>query len=245
MKRKAGSYGGPAKRRRTNPRRGRKSRRRYVSRRRPKGIVTKIMREPVPDKMYTRLIYCDTFNLVMTSAGSTGRVSQAFTTSLYDPDYTNFGHQPLWMDQLANMYKKYRVHGIKYILTFQNTNTNQLAQITLQHSTAPPETPISGAGAVNINTIRERRGTRTFPLGSANDRPTTRKGYLRTNQPFGLTKKEFMSDEDFDAGMPNDPAKKAFLNIYATTENSACTINMQVKLVYYVEFQERVLVTGS
>lgn len=239
MKRKAGSWSSnQVKKQRTMRRRMRRSKKRPT--RRGRSVVyTKIMRQPVPDKMYTTLKYVDNITLAPTSAGNAGAQSYAFGTSLYDPDQTSFGHQPLWLDQLMPMYTTYRVHGIKYRFTFVNTNTTQMFNVVLQHSAKSPENPIY------MNTIRERRGARAFTVGPYGSRPTTRSGFLRTGTPWGLTKREMIADEDFEGGMGANPTKISYINIYGSTEHSSAIVNVSVQLTYYVELTGRKQVVGS
>jgi len=69
-----------------------------------------------PDRLSTKLIYCDTVALTNTSGGvgyNTFRLN-----SCYDPDLTNVGHQPQWWDQLTTVYNNYRVKGAKITVTF-------------------------------------------------------------------------------------------------------------------------------
>jgi len=242
MKRKASSYGGVAKRRRTMRRRMRRGppRRGRRGRRQNKVVYAKVLRQPVPDKMYTQLNYCETLALNMVGQGSAGRDYQSFRTSIYDPNSAGVGHQPLWRDQMALLYKTYKVHGFRYVLTFMNTNTSQLAMITLQHASTGPEGP-----AIDIDTIRERRGVRTFSLGSSGDRPKVVKGFLRTGTPWGLTKRETDYDDYFEADMGANPVKQSYLNIYGTTQNTSAIVNMHVKLTFYVELMNRVQISGS
>lgn len=218
-----------AKRRRVFRRR--KSRK---TRGRRRGRRMQISYAPVPDRTFTKMKYVDFVNLNPSAAGTLGMVSYSFRTSIFDPDYTGLGHQPLWHDTYLAMYGSYRVYGIKYSIAFANTNTSQLCTCAIQHSTDPPE-----SSAVGFTTILERRGTRVVTVGSNNDRPTIVSGYMATHKPYGMTKKEFIYDEDFDSVNGANPNKASFLNIYATTLNTSAVINTRISLTYYVEFQRR------
>jgi len=69
-----------------------------------------------PDRLQTKLRYCDVVTLTPTTGG---RSSWAFRmNSLFDPDFTSTGHQPMWFDQLAAVYKAYRVTGAVLKATF-------------------------------------------------------------------------------------------------------------------------------
>lgn len=241
VKRRSSSYRAASKRRKLTRAIGsRRNRRRFYKRSGKAPVYTKILRQPVPDRIFSQFTYCDNYNFTIPAAGSAGLTSQAWWTSMYDPDYSGLGHQPLWYDQVAPMWSRYRVYGIKYILEAMNTNTNQLATCVIQHSNDIPESAAAG-----FNTIRERRNSRTYTLTSANGRPIRIKGYMSTYKPWGMTKTDYIGDEGFEAVVGATPTKCAYLNSYWVTQNTSCAINLQVRLVYYVELFQRKNVGGS
>jgi hypothetical protein len=73
-----------------------------------------------PDRIYTKLRYCDSGSQSCTS-GATGL--QIFRwNSVFDPDFTNAGHQPLYRDTYAAIYDQYAVVKAHAIITLINTN---------------------------------------------------------------------------------------------------------------------------
>lgn len=82
------------------------------------GRVTGLSRQDFgfPDRMKTKLHYCDVVQLTA-SAGTPG-IYQFRMGSLFDPDYTGIGHQPQWFDQLSAVYDYYKVLGSKITATF-------------------------------------------------------------------------------------------------------------------------------
>lgn len=230
-KRKATTLVVRSTKRTRRPRRLRRSKRRYASR-----PYIKLMRQPVPDQILTKLNYSE--NITMTLQGAAlGVLSPAyyrFQTSLYDPDSTGTGHQPLWHDQLAAMYSKYRVHGIKYRFVIKNTSeSNMIISGCVRH------TSLSSVDG-DYRVLRERRGTQKFHLGSFISMPTVVRGYMAANKPWGLSKKEFMADEDFDANIGANPTKLTYLDIYAwTMSTSNVTLNVIADLTFYCSFDKR------
>lgn len=130
--------------------------------------------------------------------------------------------------------------GIRYKFTVQNTNTSQLCNFMVQHSDGPPEAP-----AIGVATVMERRDVRSYNVGANTSRPTICKGYMATGKPWGLSKQDFMADEDFEANFGTNPVKTSFINMYATTMHTSCILNVKVEMMYYVECLRRVKVTGS
>lgn len=108
------------------PRRYRKNRRYRRRRRRPPpvGTVVSLSRQPFPQSFMTRHRYCTQFSLNVPVTGNA--VSHVFSAnSLYDPDVTGVGHQPLGFDNLAAIYNHYLVKGAK--ITIRGISANDSA----------------------------------------------------------------------------------------------------------------------
>nr|QTE03541.1 MAG: putative capsid protein [Phoenicopterus roseus CRESS-DNA-virus sp.] len=228
-RRRGGSYGSSKKRRSM----GRRMKRRRSRSSRP---YSKIMRQPVPDKMFTKLKYTEAI-----SFGSlTGLTLSHYTfrNSIFDPDVTAVGHQPLWRDQLFLLYTRYRVHGIKYRFTIWNQNQPAGLIGAVKHSD-------DGITETSWTTLRERRSVRSFVVSGPGAKQSVVKGYMACGKPHGLTKKEFMFDEDFEADMNSNPVKQTYLQLYLTTQGPTAVANVVVDMLYYVELTGRSSVSGS
>jgi len=68
-----------------------------------------------PDKFVTRLKYCESINL--TAAASMTNTTFRLN-SIFDPNLSGVGHLPVYYDQLASLYGRYRVLGSKITVTF-------------------------------------------------------------------------------------------------------------------------------
>ena len=84
-----------------------------------------------PQRIITKLRYSDAFN--QSTAG--GAISdQVFRmNSVFDPDFTNLGHQPMWHDNYTSIYTYYRVHGSKLTVEFVPTPTTDNGTIGPYH----------------------------------------------------------------------------------------------------------------
>jgi len=69
-----------------------------------------------PSVMRTSLRYCDNFSLSSASGGVGSNIFRM--NSLFDPDYTRTGHQPLYYDQFTPVYGRYRVLYSKLNVSF-------------------------------------------------------------------------------------------------------------------------------
>lgn len=196
---------------------------------------TRVSKFPVAERYFTRLSYVETFNFNITVASTP--YQYLFRTGLFDPDVTVTGHQPYYRDQLATLYNKYRVFGIKYDIELKNTNTSALTWAYVKHSdNMTPET--------NFQTMVERKEGNLKSLDSSSGRTNRIRGYLSTPKCFGITKKEFYADEDFIGAIGADPTKQAYLHCYAVC-SSTCLISCLIRLEFYAEFFDRIDVTGS
>lgn len=213
-------------------------RRRYRKRRivRRNGPYTRFSRMPVAERYFCKMNYSDSITISCTAPAVL--FGYQFQTSLWDPDYSGGGHQPLWRDQIAALYQRYRVFGMKYTISWKNTNVSQLTWAYVkQTDTAVVDT--------NPNTLVERKEGVLKMLDALSGRTNIVRGYMPTYKPFGLSKKEFYDDDGFIGNILSDPTKKAFLQLYAQTLNTTAIVQAQVDLVLYVEFMDRAEIGGS
>lgn len=83
-----------------------------------------------PDKLVTNLRYVDTVGLTGASSAIGSNVFSM--NSLFDPDVSGIGHQPMYFDQLCGAvgsapYLRYRVLGAKATIKFSVANAPSLA----------------------------------------------------------------------------------------------------------------------
>jgi len=226
--------------RRTNPVRRKTTRyRRPYVRKNPTGTsrkpYSKVMRLPVADKVYTRLRYSDGISFTCTLADTI--YPYTYQTSIYDPDLSGVGHQPMWRDMYAAQFNRYRVNGIAYKIYVKNTNAVNMAIFLVQHSSVTTTD-------TNINTALERNATKRVYLDSPSNKSNIIKGYLNVAKVFGLSRQAFTADDQYDALVTANPAKMGYLHLMALGRAPAI-LNVQVELTYYVEFFDRYMISGS
>ena len=197
-----------------------------------KAVITRMKGAGFSDTLFVKLNYVESLNL----SNGTPRIQYAFRgNSLFDPDYTAAGHQPMYFDQYAAIYNSYRVVGsaIKvncinaqglsacYFIMFPNTEVATLTSIPLALEQARAATanilPIAGGG------------------------PAARfKQYCSTRKACGLMKGESY-DDSLAATTGNNPTQIWYWNLFWETSDSASnvTINGIVKLTYYVQFFDK------
>lgn len=90
------------------------SRRMRRSSRRPRSIF--ISKTPFPDGIIAKLRYTNAHSLAPSTTGSDWVVYNA--NSVYSPENSGGGHQPMGFDQYALLYNHYIVLGAKIVVTF-------------------------------------------------------------------------------------------------------------------------------
>lgn len=214
--------------------------RKYVSKKRVPSKLnkpyTKINRMLVPERVFTTLRYSEVLTLTCPVVGAL--TPYIFQTSIFDPDFSGGGHQPLWRDQLATLYNRYRVFGMKYKVVWKNTQINQLSVAYVKHSD-------NSTTETNFNTLSERREGRAVALDSANGRCNYSSGYLSIPKAYGISKKEFYDDDGFISVIGASPTKMAYLHLYLMSLLANAVFNVFVTIDYYVEFTDRVDIAGS
>lgn len=160
-------------RKRKPVKKGRRKRRRKPHK---SGLNYALMETPFPKTLSTKLLYRE--NEIRNPA------SLVYTfdwnaNSLFDPNRTGTGHQPMFFDQLCNgtQYKRYKVRGIKYKFIISGLNTPaRYACALLQNTTAVANlddlAEIKGAKSGVVNTLANGAGSIRTISGYANIRKT-------------------------------------------------------------------------
>lgn len=203
-----------------------------------KAVVSRMRGPGLADTLFVRLTYVD--QLVL--APGVPVAQHTFRgNSCFDPDYTGGGHQPLYFDQYATLYSKYRVVGSAIRVDSVNTSSTCAAYFICW-----PHTDVAGASTISQE-LEQGRAKAPKILPIAQRGPEGRlKSYCSTRKACGLTKAQ-MADDDFSALTGNNPIQIWYWNLlWGTTDTTtACTVNAVVKLTYYVQFYEKRIVSPS
>lgn len=89
-----------------------------------------------PQRMIAKLVYFTSGQLA--NAAGLYQTQQMNLNSLYDPDRSGIGHQPLGRDQWATWYNRYRVFKTDYIITFTNLDPDQAAIVSIINTNGLP-----------------------------------------------------------------------------------------------------------
>lgn len=191
-----------------------------------------------PTSKMVKLKYCETGFFTGGAGGFAGPEQIWKLGSIFDPNFALGGHQPYGHDQLAALYRNYQVVGVEIQLDFINMSTpGTCGWGGLQSSNS---TYVSTGK--NPDALREKPGSvMSMPSAAAGSRQTMNFGYIDLAEIEGVSKSEFMGDDNWGAAFGADPAKTAFLrvNICDIGGSTGFTAQAQITLVYHVKVYGR------
>lgn len=153
--------------------------------------------------------------------------------SLFDPDQTLAGHQPMQYDQLTGMYHRYIVNGCKV-----NIEVNDPTDDGCYVGYAIYSGSNSGAapGGKKLSEISEHRDTRMKRINNTGAQKASFSVYVPMHSLFGLPKMLYNNDRDqFSAPQDGNPGITAALVVFASAlgATSVVTTSYRVNLQYY------------
>lgn len=157
--------------------------------------------------------------------------------SLYDPNLTGSGHQCMYYDQLANIYNRYRVTGVKYRITFTNVNTPCRVGVVPTNNDIPSDMD-------DLTVMPYNRHSIINAMTSGGKSSATLSGYVSLKKLLG----ESLADDRDQAITNASPVNVVPLNIMTEALDKSTTIttlNYIVELTYYATFFDLIPVVGS
>lgn len=210
------------------PRRVRRARRAAV--RRPRRQATTTVNrslQPIPSRYICKMKYAST----ITTAAVSG-VYQFRLNSLYDPDLTGIGHQPMAFDNLSLLYNKYRVISCGWRIQ-QPSNYNGTPIIVACN---PNNDPL--ISWTNFGEMCEQPRTK-YLLNNPGGRIMTLSGKTYLPKLLGRTKAQYMADDIYSSVVSTNPVENALLYVNTfsgQTGEAIGSVPLHVVLEYTVEW---------
>lgn len=165
--------------------------------------------------------------------------------SMYDPNYTitNPGqHQPYGYDQLMTFFQKYRVHATKVRFTFFNptddTSQGAMADADLMTAIWPSPDSSTSLPGTNMNILDEvakaRRGILSRKVGTS--QRSVLSGYFKMHKLMGVSKKEYNTDQNFEAFWTQNPTSTPLMNIICYNPRNLSdtgTFDLKINMTFY------------
>jgi len=191
-----------------------------------------------PNELSVRLRYSLFRSYTTGVAGLAGQdIYQFKINSVYDPDLTSTGHQPMYRDQLYLIYKYCVVTATKWTLMI-TTQATVGQVVNVQASTyATTDTDTSA------NIERGQTHQCMVQLGS----PATLTGNVSMPVLFGLRSVEaLLSDDLYRHDSSNDPSQLAYLSVYSQDISlNTSVLQMNLTLDYSCVFKETLRISQS
>lgn len=212
------------------------------------GLSTKhsgnrIIRGAMNPSQMVKLRYVDTFTL--NPGVGTIALHQFRANSLFDPDLTLGGHQPLGFNQWEILFDHYTVTGSKISVDLISTTSNGLTGPALVGILLDDD----GTVPTDPNTFREQNKSTYKTLGNSNGP----KGQVKLVKTFGAKRYFGVSDVDdnttrIGALMGANPADSAIYTVWSASINAAedaAPLICQVTIEYTAKLTEAVDIDGS
>ena len=187
-----------------------------------------------------KLIYVDDFVGADPPLGSaTANIFRC--NSLFDPDFTGVGHQPMGFDQMATLYRSYRVHHVSFKVTFRNSNLNRMV-VGLMTTEDPIPVP-------SVNRLQELPRNRWRIL-----EPEDAVGAARHFTTITFSLKPFKllgvpyKDDSYSATVFSNPSRNAYIHLWVGPIGGGVDLigaNITVRISYFAEFFDPLLLGQS
>lgn len=233
-----------AKPKRFKPRKQKLNTRRLVTR--GQGNINEGMfsDQPFPPRKHCQIVYVGTFNLSSNSLQTFGTQQQMNLNSLFDPDSTGAGHQPIGFDQLMAIYAKYKVTNTKVELTWTDPDADG---VWVGYKLAPINdgTVLTGMA---FDRASESRTVIVRPINHSGSQVVKQifnvPGYLMG----GLTKSQFKNEIALYSGnaSANPPNTYGLMvGVCNPTQATVIGITCSIRLVFTVDFYQRLTLPTS
>lgn len=189
---------------------------------------------PFPNTKIVRHKYCDVVTLAAATAGNASYY-QFRCNSMYDPDYTGSGHQPMFRDEMATQYKSYTVLKSYIRFTFPAAETTaQTIQLWVDDDDSVP---------ASINNAQEQhRMYQCVKLDKRNG-PLVVKGWYDAAKWNRTTVKGLLADDGEKISVGANPSVSAvkYFTLFTAPHNSADALPAQkvhVEMLFLTMWRE-------
>lgn len=183
-----------------------------------------------PAQRQTKMVYAE--SLTLNGASGIAETYQWRLNSLFDPDYTSTGHQPLGYDEWAKFFNHYVVKKVSWEIQVVGTTSNVpvlLSTLVSDDVTAP----------TSASLIAENGGDVRLANGYVGEQVVVFQGGLDIASYFRRDEKSLTSDSELRATVSSNPSETVFLNFTAVSPSSGShTTSVFIRLVFDAVFME-------
>ncbi len=204
------------------------------------------VKDPFPKIYKTQMYYTETKTLTAGSAGIFGTEAAYRGNSTFNPQVAGGGvlHQPYGRDQLALLYLRYKVTGVRLQISFSNPSEDGMI-VGVKYNTVADTVSLGG---LSVASQSEKFNVWVKPLNNTGSQTVNYDRYYPMHDLIGVTKLQFKSNiEDYSALTTAAPVISPTLRISIgdLTATGGGTVNMIVKLTYYTNWFSRLTLGQS
>ncbi len=181
---------------------------------------------------YITLRYCDSYSFTLAATTASSQVMNL--NSLFDPDRTGVGHQPMGFDTLATIYNRYRVLKAKWkVVISPSTLTYDFCVLPLNGllNTAPTT-------AATFNACVENPRAKFWTQGASGVSKSF-VGSVSLNDLAGTTLTEYLADDRYEAANITSPSEVIVLYLVPYNPNaSTITLFLYLQLDFECDWHD-------
>lgn len=188
-------------------------------------IPNQIYGDTFPREMKVTLNYHDFFAIVTTAGVSNDHTFNL--NSIFDPDLSGTGHQPLGSDQWATLYGRYRVDSVRATVTGVTNSTHGAVYVMIANNTTTAltdsyvimESPDKISAVCNLGGPSVRI-SKSFDLAKVN----------------GVTREVYRTDDRYQSQFGSNPTERIVLHVgtFESLLGAGVDNNYTIELNYYV-----------
>jgi len=203
----------------------------------PRSLASSALKTPYPFRRVCRHQYVENFDLPATATPGFARFYVFSANSIFDPNVTGVGHQPLYRDEMALVYAKYTViQSYIRVTFFQNDGTQQNFGIVCSKDNILNSNP---------QTLMEQYGGSRPMNPSLMDKPVTLTKGFNAKRFFGVKSVETLWADDLqrtDRGSSPSSSVHTFYTVWSSpidgTVALSAAMKCQVKITYVTAWHE-------
>lgn len=231
----------PKRRRASSRKYGMRKRRRKMYRARRRANRPRVQPSLIAKSQLVKLTYCDIIEINPGLGGALGTYTFR-ANSLYDPNFTGTGHQPLGFDQWAGFYRHYVVIGAKCIVKAVSTDSSNATAVAvnLDDDAAPTVQVLTEMGE------RNNMYDIMAPVGSGPCKSRTLVAKYSAKRFHGV--KDIRDNHDLRSDMSGSPGELAYFHVHAADlsgGDDVAPIQIHVKIRYIAILTERIALQQS
>lgn len=186
-----------------------------------------------------KLRYSDSLIHTVGTSGLFGAETIFALNDLFDPRYSTGGAQPLYRDQIAALYGRYKVYGATVDILYSGPSAPNIACAVMF---SPPSTTTALASQT-FNWAKEQNNVKVKVLSDTGTQKLRIRKYFPMHQIVQKTKLQYDADIGiYGALSGNSPTDKAYMRVAIADVNlgSSATCAISTTITFHVNWSERI-----